>query len=390
MLLHKTSIAGVALDSAGLVALADLSLIKQRTALMGSASYFDIFFLAPGIHTQQDCTGVNGGELPYAGDMKNDYVFRIENPGTVSYLQSISEPGYLVTVQVTRLKRRGCIRHFEHLYIGGFIPSLLYILGIAFTITSIALVSVIRDFWATAVLLLLIVARAINTVVVMSRCEKGRTGWKGGEEPQGKKAALIILLSQDRWVCMKGLTEDIKLVTAGQWLSDPSPVESFAAAFAMLLVYVAAALAINGTFVGNLIIAVLLLVSAGILSVCNSLTKDLHMFGCKVRIWKEGEKIPDEEDEEDIKARQGDEKGRHDGRRKYERRSEMATELLQKYRKQPGKAKWATKMDLLTKEAVRAVQERDEDGDDDEDGDAQASAPIHSQGPSQASNRTRV
>ena len=93
-------IGGIALDSAGLVALADLSTIKQRTALMGSGCIFDILLLAPGIHTQQDATSVNGGELPQAGEMKTGYVFRIENPATVNYLQRVGKTGHLVTVSV--------------------------------------------------------------------------------------------------------------------------------------------------------------------------------------------------------------------------------------------------------------------------------------------------
>ncbi|KAJ3551902.1 hypothetical protein NM688_g4440 [Phlebia brevispora] len=180
MRLHKDSVAGILLDSAGLVALADLPSIKQRTALMGSASFFDLLFLAPGIHTQQDCTAVNGGEPPQAVDMLGDYVFRIENPATVSFLQGIGKPGHLVTVQVDSEERSWYLRHFEHLYIGGFFPSLLYFLGIALTIVSIALLGAIHDYWAMAVLLMLLVARATNTIAVMTRSREGWTARQSG------------------------------------------------------------------------------------------------------------------------------------------------------------------------------------------------------------------
>ncbi|KAJ3553782.1 hypothetical protein NM688_g3434 [Phlebia brevispora] len=375
MLLHKNSIAGVALDSTGLVALADLSSIKQRTALMGSASITDILFLAPGIHTQQDCTGVNGGELPQAGDMLNDYVFRIENPATVSYLQNIGKPGHLVTVRVERemLPTHSPRFHAKsssdapsvpslasppptskpqystespprlssgspptfpsessppspessaepptehahwyhaHWYKSDQGSSLIYFFGVALTVVSITLIGIICDFWALAVLLLLLAVRTINTVVVMTCCKEG---WKGAPEKEDKYADLIIVLSQDRWVRMQGIAKDIKLVTAGQWLSDPNSFESFAAAFAMLLVYVAAALAINTKTVGNLIVGVLLLANAAILGICNSLTKDLHMFGCRVYRTK--------------------------GPDKY------------------GKTRWATKMDLLTEDAILQLQQ---------------------------------
>jgi hypothetical protein len=102
MHLHKSSITGISLDAAGLVALADLSAISERTALTGSASIFDILFLAPGIHTQQKASEVNGGELPTTAAMTTGYVFRIENQATVNYLQKIGEPGSLVTVNVVK------------------------------------------------------------------------------------------------------------------------------------------------------------------------------------------------------------------------------------------------------------------------------------------------
>jgi hypothetical protein len=46
----STSISGISLDAAGLVALADLNTIAQRTAIVGSASLLDCLVLAPGIH----------------------------------------------------------------------------------------------------------------------------------------------------------------------------------------------------------------------------------------------------------------------------------------------------------------------------------------------------
>ncbi|KAI5796165.1 hypothetical protein FPQ18DRAFT_326987 [Pyronema domesticum] len=46
----STSISGISLDAAGLVALADLNTIAQRTAIVGSASLLDCLVLAPGIY----------------------------------------------------------------------------------------------------------------------------------------------------------------------------------------------------------------------------------------------------------------------------------------------------------------------------------------------------
>ena len=57
-----TPLPNISLDAAGLLALADLSAIAERTALTGSASYWDALILCPGIHRQQAATELNKGE----------------------------------------------------------------------------------------------------------------------------------------------------------------------------------------------------------------------------------------------------------------------------------------------------------------------------------------
>ena len=52
----------ISLDAAGLLALADLSTIADRTALTGGASFLDALVLCPGIHRQQTATELNKGE----------------------------------------------------------------------------------------------------------------------------------------------------------------------------------------------------------------------------------------------------------------------------------------------------------------------------------------
>lgn len=314
MQLHKSSITNISLDAAGLVALADLAAISERTALTGSASVFDILFLAPGIHTQQKASEVNGGELPTTGAMTSGYVFRIENQATVNYLQKIGEPGSLVTVSVVkRTARSPLIRSLRDLFAAGPIPSLLYFIGIALTITSLAVLGAIGDYWAVGVLLMLITARFLNMVVLKRRAQKG---WKGAPEP-GVKGDLLVLLSQDRWVRMRGLVDDLKVVTSGQWLRDQTTIEGFATAFATLLVYSAAALASNASRVGSLFIATLLLLSVGLLGLANALTHDLQMYECKVHVIA--------------------------GPKKYFRRLDMAKELIEEV----GRDDWAIGMGLI-------------------------------------------
>ena len=58
----STPLPNISLDAAGLLALADLSTIAERTALTGNASLWDVLILCPGIHRQQTATELNRGE----------------------------------------------------------------------------------------------------------------------------------------------------------------------------------------------------------------------------------------------------------------------------------------------------------------------------------------
>jgi hypothetical protein len=279
---NTSAISGISLDAAGLVALADLATISERTALTGTASFLDILLLAPGIHRQQAASEVNGGELPTTGAMTTGYVFRVENQATVSYLQKIGKPGHLVNVSVAARETASGMAQITRLpnYDGGVLPMILYLLPIAATIATIVIMGIIKDYWAVGVILMLILARFINVVVIKRRA---KLGWKGISE-KGVKGDLLILLSQDRWIRLQGLVDDLKAVTAGQWLRDESPIEGFSTSFATLLVYLAAALASNASTVGSLFILVLLFASVAMLGLCNTLTESLQMHDCIVNV----------------------------------------------------------------------------------------------------------
>lgn len=315
MLLTKNSIAGISLDAAGLIALADLQTIARRTALTGSASYFDIFFLAPGIHVEQEADEINKGEQPATGAMTSGYVFRIENQATAHYLQGVGKPGQLVTVKV---ERQSTLSFWDIFTASNF----LYIIGISMTVCTVVIVAVIQDFWAVGLLFMLMFARLLNVVVIKHRTQ---VGWKGVPEP-GVQGDLLVLLTNDRWVRMRGLVDDLKVVASGQWLRDQTEGENYASALAKLLVFVAAALASNASTVGKLLIALHLLVSVALLGVCNTLTSELHMFGR--RVYVEGQP------------------------KKYTRRLDMAKELIE----ETGREDWAVSLGLvLSSEGTRQV-----------------------------------
>lgn len=103
----------------------------------------------------------------------------------------------------------------------------------------------------------------------------------------------------------------------GQWLREQTTFEGFATAFATLLVYASAAIASNASTVGSLFIAVLLLLSVALLGLCNSLTRDLRMFGRRVYVV--------------------------DGPIHYSRRLDLAKELIE----ETGRNDWAIAMGLI-------------------------------------------
>ncbi|KAK0226750.1 hypothetical protein EDD85DRAFT_923412 [Armillaria nabsnona] len=313
-----SSISGpITFEAAGLLVLADLPAVALRTALTGGASFLDALVLVPGMHKQQCADEINRGEFPTTGAMTSGYVFRVENPATVSYLQSIGQSGCLVTARVSQSPSQNMDlslqnRVLQSLFVSGGQATVLYFLCPISTITVFALLGVIGDWWGFGVLGMFVLARLINAIVIRRR---GQQGWKGAiEEGDGD---LLILLSQDRWVRLQGSINDLKAVTAGQWLRDPSAAESFAVMFATTTVYASAILAFNASTVGILLIGGLLLCSVALLTLCNSLTQCFQMYDCIVRM--DGNPV------------------------RYGRRLEMATKLVDESKRED----WAVGMGLV-------------------------------------------
>ncbi|KAG7443747.1 uncharacterized protein BT62DRAFT_902027 [Guyanagaster necrorhizus] len=282
----------ITFEAAGLVALADLSIAAVRTALTGTVSPLDVLLLAPGMHQQQSAEEVNRGEFPTIGAITTGYVFRVENPATVSYLQRIGRTGHLVTARVSNPSRDAKLsphnRLVQSFFVAGVPATLLYLLGPILAVVVLALLAAIRDWWGFWMLGMLIVARAINVIIIRRRSKDSKE-WKGA--PEEGEGDLLILLSQDRWVRLRGSLHDIKTVTAGEWLRDQSTLESFFVALATLLVYMAAALAGNASTMGSLLFDCLLLCSAALLGlISNSLMPCLQMFDCIIWVEEEPKK----------------------------------------------------------------------------------------------------
>ena len=271
------------MDAAGLVALADLEIIEERTALTGTSTYLDMFVLCPGLHRQQHATGLNGSEFPAVAALTSGYVFRVENPATVLFLQKMGKTGNLVNAEVSQVS--GISSAWAEFQSAcwtpnpSFVSSASYLATVALTIVAILFLILIGDWWAFTVLSILMLARMCNIVIVRRRSQ---VGWKGAPEP-GVKEDLLILLSQDRWIRLKGNVDDLKAVLSGQWMRDMTFAERSVAAAATMLVYIDAALASNPQPIGKIVLMVLLLLSAGLLSYSNDRIDALQMFGRSIK-----------------------------------------------------------------------------------------------------------
>ena len=245
----------------GLLALADLDVVPRCTALRGTSGWSDILMLCPGLHRQQEATQLQKGEFPACAAMTTGHVFRIENPATVFYLQSVGETGKLTNISVSKEADE---------------PSTgikLQHVAVTSSVLAFACLTSIADWWAFCYLLTLVIIRLINTMVIRSRAS---VDWQGQSEP-GQRGDLFVLLSYDRWVRIQGEVDDLKAVTSGRWLHRPTVLQDAISGCSKLLAYAAPTVVFNATHRGQTAVVVLLLLNAAILAASNRLTNSLHM-----------------------------------------------------------------------------------------------------------------
>ncbi|KAJ5534918.1 hypothetical protein N7527_001172 [Penicillium freii] len=278
--LDKSQLAKFQLHAPGLVALADLQSIAKWTALNGTSSFVDRLFLVPGIHKQSSAPSLSGGELPLTGALTSGYVFQIENEAMVYFLQSIGKTGNLLNLVVdspptTAMEWLGWLFGSP-----GIIPLFLFAIGQLLTLGVIVKLAYLKEWWSLVIISMWMSARFCN---IWSIKRRSHTGWKGKSEP-GVNGDLLILLTQDRWIRLRGTVDDLKAVTSGQWLRDKTLFDELLITFSTLVVYLSAALSGNLSTTGSLYLLCLLLVSAGLLELCTGLATRLQMYGRTIRV----------------------------------------------------------------------------------------------------------
>lgn len=157
-------IPGVSLSAGGLLALADLSTIAQRTVITGGSTWLDSLLLAPGLHYQQAAEELAKRSGPSVildaveqAREGHSMTFRVNNAATAHYIQRIARAGETVTLDVGclpapkfRLRRSKSGLHFTIWAIDtipdlGWLSHLLYLISPVLTIAALVLVTLLGD-----------------------------------------------------------------------------------------------------------------------------------------------------------------------------------------------------------------------------------------------------
>ncbi|KAI1623510.1 hypothetical protein EDD37DRAFT_426545 [Exophiala viscosa] len=243
--------------------------LHTYTALSGRPTWLDSLMFCLGMQAPLTPSSLNEGEYPAVAAMTTGYVFRVENQATVMYLQRIGRTGHLTTLDVSPVAA-GANRPWG--LPGWYIIMYLPLLVPAHALLISAPLASDRFFMRSTLLLLL--SRLLSVASFRARTSPS---WHGEAEP-GVKGDLLVLLSEDRWVRMKGAVDDLKAVTSGSWLSRPRyPMLCDLADWtARSLVYIAA-VALAGTDRGKIVLVLCTFIAHGVLAVHNALTKELVM-----------------------------------------------------------------------------------------------------------------
>ncbi|RYP75095.1 hypothetical protein DL771_002556 [Monosporascus sp. 5C6A] len=291
-------------SAGGLLALADLGTIAQRTAIVGGSSWLDSLILAPGLHYQQAAdavadrlTGSYHALEIYEG--KTLLRYSVTNPATIRYLQRLASSGQRVVVDV------GAMPHRSHSFpsfrgrrrgVGqraiiwaddpdldlGWLSHVLYLAAPLLTVIAFVFMILLQEWWGVALLLALMFSRVLNIWAIKQRAKQPvsvPTPPPSAPDLGNLLTEYVVDLGHGRSVSLRGLAADLQAITTGTWLSAKTHVQGYLEAIAKLTVYLVASLSGNMTQVGNIIFMVLLLVNAGLLGLSNAHAKTFRMHG---------------------------------------------------------------------------------------------------------------
>ncbi|RYP93136.1 hypothetical protein DL770_000710 [Monosporascus sp. CRB-9-2] len=299
----RTPIPNFEPSAGGLLALADLGTIAQRTAIVGGSSWLDSLILAPGLHYQQAADAL-ADRLTASYDAVEIYEgktlrYSVTNPATIRYLQRLASSRQRVVVDV------GAIPHRSHFFssrrgrrrgVGqratiwaddvdldlGWLSHVLYLAAPVLTVVTFVFMILLQEWWGIALLLALMFSRALNIWAIKQRTKQpvsGPTPPSSAPDLGNLLTEYVVDLGHGRSVSLRGLAADLQAITTSTWLSAKTHVEGYLEAIAKVTVYLVASLSGNMTQAGNIIFMVLLLVNAGLLGLSNAHAKTFRMHG---------------------------------------------------------------------------------------------------------------
>jgi hypothetical protein len=206
----------------------------------------------------------------------------------------------------------------------------LFLLTPLLTVAAIVMMVVTQDWWGVGIIAALMAARALNIWIIRNRTQtqipkprdcicnlphdhKAHTDPGGDSEDETQQQQhWQISLPSNRTICLRGFAQDLEALTTGIWMREKTNIEGYMEAMAKLIVYMVAAFSGNMYQTGNIILMILLLVSAGLLALSNSHEEDFSMNGRFAILAGEGDGVEGVAVKDDT-VRGGDvEAGKHD------------------------------------------------------------------------------
>lgn len=310
----STPIPNLSLSAGGLLALADLNTIAQRTAITGGSSWLDALVLAPGLHYQQAADALDQESAPglsaelgltaaieSMGEGQEERHYTIHNIAMVNFLKRLwqyEQQDGTVTLnvglakekeEVERLiKRLANIMRSQgasaaditesdiHL---DWISHVLYLCSPVLTVAASTFMILLGDWWGLAFIVALMVSRLLNIWIIKQRSQQSNKPPLPPLPVDNRATEYTIDLGANRRVVLRGRNSDLQAVTTQVWLRSKSSLDGYLEAIAKLIVYLVAAFSGNLTQAGAMVLMSLLLLSAGLLGLSNAHIRGLQMHG---------------------------------------------------------------------------------------------------------------
>ncbi|PHH71731.1 hypothetical protein CDD80_5041 [Ophiocordyceps camponoti-rufipedis] len=316
-----TPIANLTLSAGGLLALADLNTVANRTVVAGGSSWLDALVLAPGLHYQQAADALDEQGAEAVAVEVDDGVERrhvVSNAALVAFLRRLwldaTERPLMLDVSRAgagekrlgrRLSRLVCrrprltspTRSSSSSASSSGLPlqvdrlsHILYLLSPLLTSTASTFMILLGDWWGLTFIIALMISRSLNIWTIKQRTLPITTKFLStlpikppsplDDPDDDRPTEYAIDLGDNRTALLVGLSSDLRALTTRTRLRPQTVLGGYLEAGSKLLVYMVAALSGNLSQAGAMVLMVLLLVSAGLLGLSNARASGLRINGC--------------------------------------------------------------------------------------------------------------